>query len=353
MASSRRLTAAARVALTARKKAWCPAARGWLAPMDIALRGHDGACLFVLRILLCLALALEGHRRRFPRRVRRWIGSLRRVVDAWLLRERIAPRVLRGRPAWNRTPPEVEERIVRLHVEHPQLGIAQLRFLAERVLGVCIVRETVRRVLSRKHDLVDALARERRRAPRRIRVDGALRLWGADLTLVWILGIFPAWVLGVVDHHGSRLVAFERVAWPTAAEVVRVVEGAIARQGTPERILTDRGSVFRADAFEDMLAAHRTKHTLTRPAHPWTNGRIERVFRTFKETIFGLVWLVAGPAQLDRFCRDFLQWHNRDRPHGAWDGRTPDEVFLDRPKCRRSLGRVDYFAGRLRWFRLG
>ena len=247
----------------------------------------------------------------------------------------------------------MEEKILRLHVEHPELGAGQLRFLAERVLGFVAARETIRRILRREPALVSALQRERRRATRRIRVDKALRLWGADLTLVWILGVFPAWVLGVVDYHGSKLVAFERVAWPTAAEVVRVVDHAIARHGAPERILTDRGSVFRADAFQTMLAQHGTRHTLTRPAHPWTNGRIERVFRTFKETVFGLVWLVASPAQLDRFCRDFMLWQNRDRPHAGWDGRTPDEVFYGRDKARRALGRVDYFDARLRWFRFG
>lgn len=60
-------------------------------------------------------------------------------------------------------------------------------------------------------------------------------------------------------------------------------------------------------------------------------GRIERVFRTFKETVFDRFWLLASIRQLDRFCADFLPWHNRDRPHGGWDGRTPDEVFLGLP----------------------
>jgi transposase InsO family protein len=31
---------------------------------------------------------------------------------------------------------------------------------------------------------------------------------------------------------------------------------------------------------------------LTKPRHPWTNGRIERLFRTFKETIFAQVPLL-------------------------------------------------------------
>ena len=102
-----------------------------------------------------------------------------------------------------------------------------------------------------------------------------------------------------------------------------------------------------------MLAEHGVRHVLTRPAHPWTAGRIERVFKTFKQTAFGLVWLVASHRQLDRFCADFMTWYDRDRPHAAYGGLTPDEVFFDRPKQARPIGRVDYFDGRLHWYRFG
>ena len=325
--------------------------------LSLVLRAHQAICVFILRGLLRAALAVDEHRRRAPRRWRRWLGSLRRIVDGCFAdRDDVGtpkPARLRARPAWNRTPPNVEGEIVRLHVEQPLLGAGQLGLLAQRVLDFRATRETIRRILMRRRDLVVALQQDRRRAPRRIRVTGPLRLWGADLTLVWILGIFPAWVLGIVDYHGSRLVAFERVAWPTCAAVVRVLDDAVRKHGAPERILTDRGGVFRAEDFEGALATRGIAHTLTRPAHPWTNGRIERVFRTFKSTVFGIVWMLSGPAQLDRFCRDFMHGHTRDRPHSAWKGRTPDEVFFGRSKQGRPLGRIEYFDGHLRWFRFG
>ena len=103
----------------------------------------------------------------------------------------------------------------------------------------------------------------------------------------------------------------------------------------------------------DLLAARGVRHVLTRPAHPWTNGRIERVFRLFKETVFSRFWLIASRRQLGRFCADFVLWHNRDRPNGGWDGRTPNEVFFDRPAQLRPLGRVSYFDGSLPWYRFG
>lgn len=133
-----------------------------------------------------------------------------------------------------------------------------------------------------------------------------------------------------------------------------MLDGAFAGEGSPARVLTDRGPVFRGAEVQGIFAQRGVRHALTRPAHPWTNGRIERVFRTFKETIFGRFWLVRSIAQLDRFCADFVLWHNRDRPHSSWGGRTPDEVWrgiADAP--RGHLGRIDYFDGRLSWWRFG
>ena len=179
------------------------------------------------------------------------------------------------------------------------------------------------------------------------------RLWGLDLTLVWVLGFFPVWLLGIVDYHGSRLIALERLRWPTSAEVQRVFAHAVREHGTPDRILTDNGMVFRALSFELFLANLNIEHTFTFPAHPWTNGRIERLFRTFKEAIDRGRWMIASVSQLDRFCEDFLVFYNRDRPHSAWGGRTPDEVYFGRPKQLAPLGRVSYFDGALSWYRFG
>ena len=203
----------------------------------------------------------------------------------------------------------------------------------------------------RRRDLV--LAAGGRPEPRRIRTRRRGELWGADVTQVLVLGFLPVAVLGVVDYFGSRLVAFEPLGWETSSTVARALEAAFQRHGAPARLLTDRGRVMCSRGVEALLSRHGVRHTVTHPQHPWTNGRIERVFRLFKETVFGLVWLVASPAQLASFCSDFMQWHNRDRPHGSWEGRTPDEVYFGRPRRQGALGTATYFGGRLRWYRFG
>lgn len=243
---------------------------------------------------------------------------------------------------------------MRLHVEHPYLGAGQLGRLAERVLGFSAARETFRQILIRRRDLVVALEDERRKRPRRIHIAEPRRLWGADLTLVWLLGIVPVWLLGIVDYHGSRLLMLERMCWwPTAAQIAGAFERAVQAHGAPERMLTDRAPVLRAAVVEQVLAKYGTRHVLIKPCHCWTNGRIERIFRTFKETLFQHceLWLFRSAAQIDCFCADFVVFYNGHRPHSSYDGRTPDEVYFDRQPKIGCTERLFFFEGRLRWWR--
>jgi transposase InsO family protein len=322
--------------------------------LQAVVRLADGASQAATGGLLWLAVKLENFRRRRLSRLQpRLRASLRRLLEEWRREVGAPAKASHCFRAWNRTPAHVEESVVLLHVEQPLLGAGQLRYLVARVLGFSAARETIRRILICNQGLVVELQQAERRRRRRTRVRRAGELWGLDFTLVWVLGFFPAWVLGAVDYRGSRLVAFERVAWPTSAAVVQVLSRAFAELGAPERLLSDNGPQFRSGDFATFLVANGVKHSFIRPGHAWTKGRIERVFRTFKETVASLVWLLDGCAQVDRFCNDFLRWYNADRPHAAWGGRTPDEVFFGRHRRLRPLGRVDYFDGLLHWYRFG
>ncbi len=94
-------------------------------------------------------------------------------------------------------------------------------------------------------------------------------------------------------------------------------------------------------------------HSRIRPGHAWTNGRIERLFRTFKETVFRYTWVFTSPRQLDRWCADFTTFYNRDRPHSSYGGLTPDEVAAGAEKPSPARRRVSYFDGRMKWYAFG
>ena len=78
------------------------------------------------------------------------------------------------------------------------------------------------------------------------------------------------------------------VVTPIEAVILTVLwrPGAIRREGPPARILSENGPQFTSKEFSAFLESNDIEHSRTRPWHPWTNGRIERLFRTFKETLF-------------------------------------------------------------------
>ena len=326
-----------------------------LRTIDRALKFLIALILRTVLLLLDLALWLDKVRRRLPHKLRRWTGSLRRFVGRIFLPvPAVPPPVFRQkRRPWNRTPDHVEQQLVRLHVEHPFLGTGGLGRLARRVMAFGASRETVRKILLRRRELVVELEQQRQRRPRRIKVGSFRVLWGLDLTLVWLLGFFPVWIVGVVDYHGSQLVGLRRVVWPTSVTVIQVLDEIFQQQDKPVRLLTDNAPILCSAAFEAFLAERGVGHSRIRPGHAWTNGRIERLFRTFKETVFRYTWVFVSLRQIDRWCADFTTFYNRDRPHSSYGGLTPDEVAAGIKEESLAGGRVTYFDGRMKWYAFG
>ena len=93
-------------------------------------------------------------------------------------------------------------------------------------------------------------------------------------------------------------------------------------------------------------AQHGVKHTFIFPGHAWTNGRIERIFRTTKELIRRYARVFVSRRLLRRFCADFLAYYNRCRCHSAYWGFTPDEIFTESP-ATAPLGALSLFDGQL------
>lgn len=318
------------------------------------VRAHDAACSLGILQLVLLAARLDRWRklvnRQVPRLVRWLRGSLKKLRQAFL-RESGAepePRVFCRRRAHNRIPPHVEEEILRLHLGWPSVGAGQLVPVLHRILGVELSRETIRRVIRRNQDTLAEMFRQRRRVGR-FHIDRPRTLWGVDLTLGWVLGFVPLWVAAIVDYHGSYLIALEPLPWPSAEQVAKVFERAVIERGAPERVLTDRGSEFRG-AFAAMLVRLDVEHTRTRPHHPWTNGRFERLFRTFKETLRGCFWVVESRMHWAELCAEFVTFYNDHRPHQSFGGLTPAEVWRGRAPSRIAA-ETTFFQGRLRWWR--
>ena len=104
-----------------------------------------------------------------------------------------------------------------------------------------------------------------------------------------------------------------------------------ATHGLPERIVTDDGTVFTSEEFENFLHQNGIAHTRTAPYHPASNGLAERAVQTFKQ---GIKRLREGTVETKLSC--FLSQY-RLTPHTT-TGRSPAELLLGRqPRSRLDL----------------
>jgi hypothetical protein len=113
----------------------------------------------------------------------------------------------------------------------------------------------------------------------------------------------------------------------------------MARYGRPEKMLTDNGAVFTGIsrgrgwvALERELTALGIGLSHSRPYHPQTCGKVERLHQTLKK------WLARQDpaatisvlqAQLD----EFTAYYNTQRPHRAVGRRTPADAWSARPRA--------------------
>jgi transposase len=106
-------------------------------------------------------------------------------------------------------------------------------------------------------------------------------------------------------------------------------------------LLTDRGSCFTADRFEDVCRELGIEHRKTKPYTPKTNGMVERFNGRVQREVLGIT--VAGHRDLERLLAGFNHAYNARRQR-VLDGRSPGEVVRERLKCCKDLANPDHRA---------
>lgn len=138
-------------------------------------------------------------------------------------------------------------------------------------------------------------------------------------------------VLGIIDHGTRRLLALRQLRLRTTIGVLRVLLDIIEEFGRPRFLRTDNERIFTSNLMELALILLGIQHQTTDPGCPWQNGRIERLFGTFKAKL-AIWWRRVGvPDDAQPDCDTFRTWYNHARPHQslgsltpvmAWDGVT-------------------------------
>ena len=209
-----------------------------------------------------------------------------------------------------------EEQILDLRRER-RLGVKRIRNEMQRLHEVRLSVATIHKVLVR-HDLNVLPTRKRaRHKPKRYS-----RPVPGDRVQMDTCKIRPGlYQFTAIDDCSRFLVAGlapRRSAATTLAFLDRVLE---EMPFAIQRIQTDRGTEFFAEAVQRRLMAEAIRFRPVRPRSPHLNGKVERAQRTVLEEF----WAVTDPkaADLDAQLALWVHHYNWHRSHEALHGLTP------------------------------
>jgi len=90
-------------------------------------------------------------------------------------------------------------------------------------------------------------------------------------------------------------------------------------------IRTDRGHEFQAK-FHWHVEDKGIRHAYIKPKSPQLNGKVERSHRTDQEEFYQLL-TYTDDIDLNKKLKAWENFYNFNRPHGAFDGKTPYEAL--------------------------
>ena len=88
-------------------------------------------------------------------------------------------------------------------------------------------------------------------------------------------------------------------------------------------VLTDRGSCFTADGFEEACRQLKLEHRKTKPYTPQTNGLVERFNGRVQREVLGIT--IDSHRDLETLLKGFNQAYNRRRQR-VLKGASPEQV---------------------------
>ncbi|TDQ65165.1 homeodomain-containing protein [Actinomycetospora succinea] len=214
---------------------------------------------------------------------------------------------------------------------------------------------TVWRILARHRQIIPAPAKRPRSSYTRFQAELPNQMWQTDFTHYRLdtgrgvrgLGT-DVEVLNILDDHSRYLLASVAAPRVTGTLVVEVFRAAVTAHGAPASVLSDNGMVFttrfaggRARAktrngFETELARHGIEQKNSKPNHPQTCGKVERLHQTQKRWLAARSVQPATIAELQVLLEQFAAEYNTRRPHRSLARRTPLAAYLARPKAAPS-----------------
>ena len=250
----------------------------------------------------------------------------------------------------NKTDATLEREVVKLRLRHPCWGGRKIAWRLAELGQAVLPPSTVTRILHR-HGLIEPEASERAAPFKRFEHERPNAMWQMDFKGTFETLAGSCLPLTVLDDH-SRFNLVLNANKHTDTKTVRsLLVNAFKRYGLPVRINTDNGPPWGSPSDVESLTELaiwliRLGITVShsRPAHPQTNGKIERFHQTLKKEVLATRQFLDH-SQVQRSFNKWRPIYNCERPHESLGGLAPAQRFTPSPlQLPKHLPEIHYPA---------
>jgi transposase InsO family protein len=237
-----------------------------------------------------------------------------------------------------RTSSDVEQLVLDLRRQHPAWGARKLR---QRLIDLGHTKlpqvSTVHHILQR-HALITSVASDKATPWHRFEHDQPNALWQIDFKGYFDTLNGICYPLTLLDDHSRFNLLLQACSRPNHDAVQNALIAVLERYGLPLRINADNGPPWGSPSKPSQAITKLTMWLIrlgiqishSQPAHPQTNGKIERFHRTLKAEVLAGKQFLNLPQVQTRFDQ-WREQYNTERPHEGIDLQTPITRYQPSP----------------------
>jgi transposase InsO family protein len=242
------------------------------------------------------------------RTLQRWDERLRK--SDWNLKDKSR----KPKTIHNKITPEIEKEVINLR---NKTGFGENKL---QIYFPNLSHKSINKILN-KYNLTEPTKRKKKRIKYvRWQRKHPNSLWQIDHSDQKVEGKY---VISVIDDCSRKSLAFAVTNSVTTDIVINLIDGLIKIYGKPKQILTDNGSAYglksKQSRFDRKCRKRGIEHIRGAIHSPTTQGKVERLFQTFKR-------------EFPFYNNDVELWrmkYNHFRPHTSLNNKTPDEIYND------------------------
>jgi len=147
------------------------------------------------------------------------------------------------------------------------------------------------------------------------------------------------YLIAFIDDNSRLIIGACFYFSEAVVNVKEVLRGAVLTYGIPSKLFLDNGKNFCSQDLEIACAAMKCALIHSTAYYPEGKGKIERFFRTVRDSFLSEGCAFRSLSDLNERFSCWLQQDYNRKPHGALDGATPLDTFLE--KAQNRIRRLD------------